>query len=198
MKKSKCYFGQKYVGYLGHVISGNGVAVDQDKIQAVLDWPIPKTVKALRGFLGLTGYYRRFVRGYGAIAGPLTDLLKKNCFKWNEAAQSAFEELKTKLTQPPLLAMPDFNETFVLECDASWNGIGAVLMQKGQPIAYLSQSLKGRATILSTYEKEMLAILLAVKKWNQYLWGRQFIIKTDHRSLKHLLEQRVYTEAQYK
>lgn len=141
-----------------------GVAVDQEKIQAVLDWPIPKTVKALRGFLGLTGYYRRFVKGYGTIAGPLTALLKKNCFGWNEAAQNAFEELKTKLTQPPLLAMPDFNETFVLECDASGNGIGAVLMQKGQPIAYLSQGLKGRTTILSTYEKEMLAILLAVKK----------------------------------
>lgn len=186
------------MNYLGHVISGQGVEVDGDKIQTVISWPVPTTLKELRGFLGLTGYYRRFIRGYESLAKPLTALLKKNAFLWNSRAQEAFEVLKKALTEPLVLSMPNFQKEFILECDASGEGVGAVLMQEERPIAYLSQALKGKAKILSTYEKEMLAILLAVKKWTQYLWGRVFIIRTDHKSLKFMLEQKVYTDAQYK
>lgn len=198
IKESKCQFASQKIGYLGHVISQEGVQVDTTKTEAIEQWPIPTNLKELRGFLGLTGYYRRFIKDYGSVAGPMTDLLKKNAFQWNDKAQEAFEKLKKKLTNPLVLVMPNFSATFVLECDASGEGIGAVLMQEGRPIAYLSQKLKGRVKDFSTYEKEMLAVLLAIKKWNQYLWGREFIIKTDHQALKYMLEQKVCTEAQHK
>lgn len=196
--KSKCCFNQSRVDYLGHRISDKGIEVDQEKIQAVIEWPIPKTLKQFRGFLGLTGYYRRFILNYGSIARPLTSLLKKNSFIWDHKAPASFEKLKEALTQPLVLAMPNFHEEFIVECDASGGGIGAVLMQKGRPLAYLSQQLKGRAMLLKVYEKEMLAILLAIKKWGQYLWGKQFVIRTDHKPLKYMLEHRLCTEAQYK
>nr|XP_023872616.1 uncharacterized protein LOC111985197 [Quercus suber] len=143
-------------------------------------WPIPKDVKALRGFLGLTGYYRKFVKGYGQIAAPLTALLKKDSFVWTSEATTAFQRLKEAVSCPLLLALPDFNKTFIVECDASGLGLGAILMQDHRPIAYHSQALKG------------------IKKWRPYLLGRPFIIKTNRHSLKYLLEQRVGTPAQQK
>ncbi|GLT71301.1 hypothetical protein SLA2020_433320 [Shorea laevis] len=129
----------------------------------MVQWPLQKTIKALRGFLGLTGYYRKFIRGYGSIAAPLTALLKKNSFKWNDQATEAFHHLKKVITNPPVLKLPDFTKTFTIECDACGNGIGAVLMQEGQPIAFYSQALKGRALMLSTYEKELLALVTSVQ-----------------------------------
>ena len=178
-KMSKCMFACMEVEYLGHIISGEGVKTDPKKIQAMQEWPMPKDVKSLRGFLGLTSYYRKFVRGYGHIAAPLIALLKKNSFSWNHEVEEAFHQLKLAMSNPPLLALPDFSKTFTVECDASGYGLGAVLMQEQRPIAFHSQALKGRALALSTYEKEFLALVTVVKKWRPYLVGNAFIIKTD-------------------
>lgn len=198
IKLSKCSFAKENIKYLGHVISARGVAVDNSKVQAIKEWPIPTTPKALRGFLGLTGYYRKFIKHYGIRAKPLTDLLRKDSFRWSDKTTQTFERLKQCLMSPPVLSMPDFNKPFVVECDASGIGIGAVLLQDNKPIAFLSKALQGRNLNLSTYEKELLALLLATKKWSQYLLGRQFILKTDHQSLKYLLTQRLHAGIQEK
>jgi hypothetical protein len=197
-KMSKCVFATSEVEYLGHIISGEGVKTDPKKIAAMVDWPIPKSLKVLRGFLGLTGYYRKFIKGYGQIASPLTSLLKKDAFLWSDKAEKAFEELKAAMSQPPVLALPDFSKTFVIECDASGFGIGAVFIQDGRPLPYYSQALKGKNLFLSTYEKELLALVLSVKKWRPYLFATIFTIKTDQQSLKHILEQRVDIPMQQK
>jgi hypothetical protein len=171
VRREKCQFGQKSISYLGHVISSQGVAMDGEKIEAMVHWPKPTTVKALRGFLGLTGYYRKFIQGYGSIAGPLTNLLKKDSFAWSELAEEAFNKLKQAMVTGPVLSLPDFNKPFVVECDASGTGTGAVLMQNSKPIAYFSQAIKGRNLSRSTYEKEMMALIAAVQKWRPYLLG---------------------------
>ncbi|CAO2200139.1 unnamed protein product [Urochloa humidicola] len=199
LKKSKCSFAQASLEYLGHIISGQGVSTDPSKIQAVKDWPTPKDVKQLRGFLGLSGYYRKFIQHYGVISRPLTDLLKKNTpFIWTEQLQQSFDSIKQALISAPVLALPDFTKEFIVETDASALGIGAVLMQQGHPIAYLSKSLGIKAQGLSTYEKECLALILAVTKWKSYLQHRPFTILTDHRSLVHLGEQKLQQGMQQK
>lgn len=161
VKQSKCSFAQQKLSYLGHSIRPNGVATEEDKIKAVKDWPTPQSVKDLRSFLGLAGYYRKFVRNFGVFSKPLTNLLRKDQpFIWNTVTDAAFQTLKQALISAPVLAMSDFSLPFVVETDASDKGIGAVLMQNDHPIAFLSKALGPRHLGLSTYEKESLAIML--------------------------------------
>ncbi|KAL4302447.1 hypothetical protein GQ457_10G005140 [Hibiscus cannabinus] len=182
--------------YLGYIISDGSISMDKDKVQCILDWPIPANIKELRGFLGLSGYYRRFIRGYGALAKPLTELLKKNGWGWNEEAETAMKKLKEAIVTAPVLALPDFQKEFLVETDASANGVGAVLIQNGRPLAYFSKGLGVKHQALSIYDKEMLAVLLAVKKWSSYLVGRHFKIRTDHQSLRFLSSNQATTPAQ--
>lgn len=166
VKLSKCTFAQRTISYLGHVISEAGVATDLAKVRAITEWPVPANVRALRGFLGLDGYYRKFVRHFGIIARPLTDLLKKDSlFIWTSIHNSTFETLKAALSSAPVLALPDFSVSFHVETDAAGTGVGAVLQQNDHPLAFISKSLSPRNQSLSTYEKEYLAILLAVDTW---------------------------------
>jgi hypothetical protein len=197
-KPSKCFFGVKEVEYLGHIVSHEGVKVDPNKIKAIMDWTIPKTLKNLIGFLGLTGYYRKFLRNYGRIAAPLMTLTKKDAFSWTQEATRAFEQLKEVMCKAPVLTTPDFTKTFIVECDASGNGIGAILMQEGRPLAFESRPLKGKDLPKPIYEKEMMEILHALKKWCPYLIGRHFKVKIDHDSLKYFLEQRLSSKEQQK
>ncbi|KAL0361047.1 UNVERIFIED_CONTAM: Retrovirus-related Pol polyprotein from transposon.6 [Sesamum radiatum] len=168
-KQRKCSFAQQQVDYLGHVISVNGVSTDPQKVE----W-------------------------YGVLSKPLTSLLKKDAFKWNPKAEAAFENLKRVMTEAPVLALPNFSKPFIVETDACGKGIGAVLMQEGKPIAYLSKALATKNMGLSTYEKEFLALLLAVTRWKHYLMGNHCIIRTDQKSLKHILDQRVDSILQQK
>ncbi|XP_062145292.1 uncharacterized mitochondrial protein AtMg00860-like [Alnus glutinosa] len=126
-KKSKCKFGCAEIDYLGHLISAKGVKADGKKLIAMVEWPRPKSLKALRGFLGLTRYYRKFVKGYGSIVAPLTDILKKNDFCWSERAKEAFIELKKAVTNPPVLILPDFGQPFLIECDAYRSSFDATI-----------------------------------------------------------------------
>lgn len=192
VKLSKCTFAKREIAYLGHVISAEGVSTDSSKISAITEWPTPANVKELRSFLGLAGYYRKFVKFFAIIAKPLTSLLKKNTvFVWTSAHQEAFEALKQALATAPVLATPDFNKQFCIETDACATGIGSVLTQGGHPLAYITKPLGPKTEGLSTYEKEYLAILLAVEQWRSYLQHVEFLIYTDQRSLVHLSDQRL-------
>jgi hypothetical protein len=135
----------------------------------MLDWPIPQNFTKLRGFLGLPGYYRKFVQYYGSIARPLTNLLHHKKFTWDSSAQTTFDQLKTAMTTTPVLAFPDFSKEFVVETDACEIGIGAVLSQEGHHIAYFSKGLSASNQKLTTYEKEFMAVMILVDKWRSYL-----------------------------
>ncbi|KAL3524974.1 hypothetical protein ACH5RR_013346 [Cinchona calisaya] len=143
-------------------------------------------------------YYRRFIKDCGKISRPPINHLKKNNFNWDEDAIEAFEKLKLALSNPPIIALPDFTQEFTLEINALGNGIGVVLMHKNRPISYFSKALSFKHQALSVYQKEMMATVAVVQKWRAYLIGRHFIIKTDHQRLKYLMEQRIATPMQQK
>jgi hypothetical protein len=127
LKQSKCSFGEPTVAYLGHIVSADGVSMDNNKVQAVTEWPKPRSICGLRGFLGLAGYYRRFIKDFGTITAPLTRLLKRGTFQWSLEVDAAFQQLKHALTSAPALELPNFDRPFIVECDASSSKIGAVL-----------------------------------------------------------------------
>ncbi|KAG9447555.1 hypothetical protein H6P81_013683 [Aristolochia fimbriata] len=189
-KQSKCLFGQTQVDYLGHIICQHGLAVDPSKISTIQQWPQPKNVREVRSFLGLAGYYRRFIRHYAQIASPLTDLLRKDAFLWNEDTQQAFETLKERLSSTPVLTLPDFSVEFQVETDASGLGIGAILSQRGHPVAFFSQKLCSRMQKASTYHREMYAITQAKEMEAILAWKFVFVddLKEANKSHPELLE----------
>ena len=193
-KPRKCQFGMSECAYLGHVVGGGKVKPLPSKIEAVLSYPVPETKKQVRTFLGLTGYYRKFIPNYAEIAASLTDLTKKlapNQVVWTSVCDAAFTRLKELLCSKPMLNAPDFDRQFVLQTDASNKGVGAVLTQVDDagdehPIAYYSRKLLQREERYSVVEKECLAIRLGVQAFRVYLLGREFTILTDHRCLEWL------------
>jgi len=186
----KCIFCTQRVSFLGYVVTPQGIEVDSSKIDAIREWPTPTTVTQIRSFLGLAGFYRRFVRDFSSIAAPLHELTKKGApFAWGDSQEVAFNTLKDKLTHAPLLQLPDFNKVFELECDASGIGLGAVLLQEGKPVAYFSEKLSGANLRYSTYDKELYALVRTLQTWQHYLWHREFIIHSDHEALKHIRTQ---------
>ncbi|WVZ81363.1 hypothetical protein U9M48_028749 [Paspalum notatum var. saurae] len=189
-KFSKCDFWIEEVKFLGHVISNGGIAVDQSKVSEVQNWKIPEDVKGIRSFLGLAGYYRRFIEGFSKIAKPMTALLEKNIkFQWTSACQKAFEELKKRLTTAPVLTFPDMHKPFSVSCDASRLGLGCVLMQEGKVIAYASRQLRDHEKNYPTHDLELAAVVHALKVWRHYLFGQKCDIYTDHKSLKYIFTQ---------
>jgi hypothetical protein len=156
---------------LGHLVGKGDIRVNPKMIEDMKYCPHPKTLKILHGFLVLTGYYRKFVKNYGKIAEPLTALLKNSSFTWTPSTAQSFQTLKMDMCTTPVLALPYFTNTFVLECDASGKGIGVVLMQEGQPLAFTSKQLSERNLGKYIYEKEKLAIFHAVDLWLPYLLG---------------------------
>lgn len=194
LKPSKCQFAMDHCSYLGHVVGNGEVRPEISKIEAVATFPTPTTKKQVRAFLGLTGYYRKFIPNFADLASVLTDLTKKdspNRIKWNDVCNTAFETLKSKLCSQPILRSPDFEREFILQTDASNRGVGAVLSQQDQdgiehPTAYFSHKLLPREVKYSTVEKECLAIRKATHAFRVYLLGRKFTIQTDHRALEWL------------
>ncbi|KAK5773241.1 hypothetical protein PVK06_049546 [Gossypium arboreum] len=190
-KFSKCEFWLREVAFLGHVVSTEGIRVDPRKVEAVLGWKPPKSVSKIRSFLGLAGYYRRFVEGFSLIAAPLTKLLRKGvAFVWTENQQKAFDHLKKVLTEAPVLIQPESGKGFIVYSDASHVGLGCVLMQEGKVVAYASRQLKSHEANYPTHDLELAAVIFALKIWRHYLYGEKCIIYTDHKSLKYLLTQK--------
>ena len=190
-KLSKCEFWLSEVSFLGHIVLKEGIRVDPKKIEVVVEWNPPRNVTKVRSFLGLAGYYRRFVKGFSMIAAPMTRLLQKNVkFEWGEECQRIFDKLKAFLTEASLLTQPTCGNEYVIFSDASLNGLGCVLMQKGKVVAYASRQLKPHEKNYPTHDLELAAIIFALKIWRHYLYGENFFIYTDHKSLKYLPSQR--------
>ena len=164
--------------------------MDPRKVKDVLNWKPPTDVSEIRSFLGLAGYYRRFIEGFSKLAKPMTALLEKNAkFEWSSKCQASFEELKKRLTTAPVLILPDLNKKFSIYCDASRQGLGCVLMQEGRVVAYASRQLRKHELNYPTHDLELAAVVHALKIWRHYLIGHKSDIFTDHKSLKYIFTQ---------
>ncbi|KAA3487561.1 DNA/RNA polymerases superfamily protein [Gossypium australe] len=192
-KFSKCEFWLHEVGFLGHIVSASGIRVDPNKISAILNWKPPRNVSEVRSFLGLAGYYRRFAKGFSTIATPLTKLLQKDVrFEWSDKCQKSFDQLKALLIEAPVLVQPEPGKEFVVYSDASFNGLGCVLMQEGKVIAYASRQLKPHEKNYPTHDLELAAIVFAFKIWRHYLYSEKCHLFIDHKNLN--LRQRRWLE----
>jgi hypothetical protein len=189
-KLSKCDFWLKEIKFLGQTISQAGIAVDLDKVQEVMNWKPPTTVRQIQSFLGLAGYYRRFIPDFSRIAKPMTELLKKGAkFDWGQKCEDAFHSLRKHLTTAPVLAQPDNSKPFDVYCDVSGTGLGYVLMQDNRVIAYASRALRLQKQNYPTHDLELAAVVHALKMWRHYLMGTHCNIYIDHKSLKYIFTQ---------
>ncbi|GJW82504.1 putative reverse transcriptase domain-containing protein [Tanacetum coccineum] len=191
-KFSKCEFWLQEVHFLGHVVNQDAIHVDPSKIEAVKNWKTPTLPPSeIRSFLGLAGYYRRFIENFSKIAKPITSLTQKNQkYVWGTEQEEAFQTLKKNLCDAPILTLPDGVEDFVVYCDASNQGLGCVLMQRGKVIAYASRQLKIHEKNYTTHDLELGAVMFALKTWRHYLYGTKSVIYTDHKSLQHIFYQK--------
>ncbi|GJS12462.1 putative reverse transcriptase domain-containing protein [Tanacetum coccineum] len=190
-KFSKCEFWLQEVQFLGHVVNRDGIHVDPSKVESVKNWKTPESSTEIRSFLGLAGYYRRFIENFSKIAKPLTLLTQKNkTYVWGDKQDEAFQILKEKLCNAPVLALPDGPDDFVVYCDASKQGFGCVLMQRGKVIAYASRQLKKHEKNYTTHDLELGAVVFALKIWRHYLYGTKSVIYTDHQSLQYIFDQK--------
>ena len=187
----KCSFMQEEIVYLGFVISADGLKMDPEKVKAILEWPTPENVSEVRSFHGLASFYRKFIRNFSSVCNAMTETMRgdKKEFKWTHGADNSFETLKQKVAELPVLALPDFNKVFQVECDASGSAIGAVLSQEGKPVAFFSEKLNDAKRKYSVYDQEFYAIVQALKKWRHYLMPKEFVLYTDHKALQYLGSQ---------
>ena len=194
LRPSKCEIGETTVSFLGHSLSEGVMSPRQETVDKILNAPPPRTLKQLRAFLGLASFYRKYVPNFAVIAAPLTDATKKgnpNEITWNDAREYAFQELKKRISTPPILRLPDVTQPFILQTDASHLGVGAVLLQEDcagekRPVAFASRKLQPRESRYSTIERECLAIVWGITKFQEYLYGSEFILETDHQPLQYL------------
>nr|KYP36108.1 Retrovirus-related Pol polyprotein from transposon 17.6 [Cajanus cajan] len=185
-KLSKCEFWLSKVRFLGHVISAEGIVVDPAKVEAVIQWEHSRTATEIKSFIGLAGYYQRFIEGFSRIVMPLTQLTRKDQPSvWMDACEHSFQELKRRLTTSPILVLPDTGEHFDVFCDASHQGLGCVLMQGGRVVTYASRQLKSHEKNYPTHDLELVAVVFALKLWMHYLYGARFSVFSDHKSLKY-------------
>ncbi|CAA0840345.1 Uncharacterized mitochondrial protein AtMg00860, partial [Striga hermonthica] len=190
-KFSKCEFWLQRVSFLGHVITQAGIEVDPSKVSAIQNWSTPRSPSEVRSFLGLAGYYRRFIEGFSRIALPLSQLTRKSVkFEWTDRCEASFQELKRRLTSAPVLTIPDPSRSFTIFSDASRQGLGCVLMQDGQVVAYASRQLKPHEQNYPTHDLELAAVVHALKIWRHYLYGGRCEIFTDHKSLQYIFPQK--------
>ncbi|GJV59668.1 putative nucleotidyltransferase, ribonuclease H [Tanacetum coccineum] len=186
----KCDIWLGQVALLGHIVSADGITMDPAKVEAITKWPRPTMVTKARSFLGLTGYYRRFVEGFSLLALPLMKLMRKGeNFVWNQEQEKSFEELKRRLVSSPVLTLPSGTGGYQIYNDASKKGLGCVLMQHGKVIAYASRKLKPYEVTYSTHDLELAAVIFTLKIWRHYLYGETCDIFTDHKSLKYIFTQ---------
>jgi hypothetical protein len=186
-KHSKCEFWLKEVLFLGHIISEGGISVDPSKVKDVLSWKIPQNILDIRSFLGLAGYYRRFIKGFSKISMPMTELLAKgNTFEWTPRRETSFQELKKSLTTTLVLTMPNMEKPLSIYCDASGQGLGCVLMQDGHVVAYASRQLRKHEEKYPTHDLELAAVVHALKIWRHYIIGKKCEVYSDHKSLKYI------------
>ncbi len=195
LRPTKCEIGCRSVSFVGQNIKEGELHPQDRKVTEIDDAPVPKTKKQLRSFLGLVGYYRQYIPNFAAVAVPLTEKTKKgepNVLEWGAAQDQAFKKLKQSLVKEPILRMPDFSRRFIVQTDASESGVGAALIQEFDdgrfPIVYASKKLLPRESRYSVIERECLAVVWAIKKFVKYLYGKQFIIETDHHPLAYLNE----------
>lgn len=183
-KFSKCDFFKDQIQYLGHVVSSDGIAVDPKKIKTIMEWKSPKNVADIRSFLGLATYYRRFIEGFSKIAFTMTSLKKKRrTFQWTVECQQSFERLKRLLTTTHVLKVADPKKSFMVCMDASREGVGGLLIQEGNLIAYESRKLKEYEQLYSSYNLELTIVVHALKMWQHYLLGKKFMLLKDHNDL---------------